>query len=75
MHDTVWFESQGTPAVFLLSSEFVGAAAAQASALGLAGVRYIAVPHPIQDASDDEMVAKADQALDEVLDALAPRAT
>ena len=29
MHDTVWFEIQGTPAVSIASSEFVDAAEAQ----------------------------------------------
>jgi hypothetical protein len=32
--------------------------------------RYILVPHPIQDATDDEMRAKAKNALSAILDAL-----
>lgn len=32
--------------------------------------RYILVPHPIQDATDDEMRAKAKTALSAILDAL-----
>lgn len=70
MHDTTWFEIQGIPSVFIASSEFVDAAEVQAKALGLPEVRRIFVPHPIQDATDDEMRAKADAIIDEVIAAL-----
>jgi hypothetical protein len=70
VHDTVWFEVQNMPAVFIASSEFVEAAEAQAAALGLPEVHRVFVPHPIQDATDDEMRAKADAAFDAALAAL-----
>ncbi len=70
MHDTIWFEIQGRPAVFIASSEFADAATAQATALGLPEVQRVFVPHPIQDATDDEMRAKADAIVDRVLAAL-----
>ena len=71
MHDTVWFEIQGRPSVFVASSGFVEAADAQARALGLPSVRGVFVPHPIQDATDDEMRAKADAIVDQLVEALA----
>lgn len=70
MHDSVWFEIQGKPSVFIASSAFVGAAQAQANALGLPDVRRVFVPHPIQDATDDELRAKADAIVEQVIDAL-----
>lgn len=70
MHDTTWFEIQGKPAVFIASTEFVTAADAQSKALGLPDVRRIFVPHPIQDANDDEMRAKADAIIEQIIDAL-----
>lgn len=70
MHDTVWFETQGIPAVSLASSEFEDAALTQAKALGLEEVRFVLVEHPIQDATDDEMRAKADAVIDQVIAAL-----
>ncbi len=70
MHDTVYFEIQGKPSVFIASSEFVEAAEAQSQALGLPEVRRVFVPHPIQDATDEEMRDKADAILDEVIAAL-----
>ena len=70
MHDTTWFEIQGMPSVFIASSEFIDAAEVQSKALGLPDVKRIFVPHPIQDATDDEMRAKADAIVDEVIAAL-----
>ncbi len=73
MHDTVWFEIQGKPAVSIASSEFVDAAETQARALGMVEARRVFVPHPIQDATDEEMQAKADGVVDVVIDALTDR--
>ena len=70
MHDTVWFEIQGTPAVTIASSEFQDAAETQARALGMVDARRVFVPHPIQDATDEEMRAKAEDIVDAVLAAL-----
>ena len=70
MHDTVWFEIQGIPSVSIASSEFTDAATAQAEALGMNDARRVFVPHPIQDATDDEMRAKADECVDAVVAAL-----
>ncbi len=70
MHDTTWFEIQGKPAVFIASTEFIDAAEVQSKSLGLPDVRRVFVQHPIQDANDDEMRAKADAILEEVIAAL-----
>lgn len=70
MHDTTWFEIQGKPAVFIASSEFIDAAEVQSKALGLPDVKRIFVPHPIQDATDDEMRDKADAIVDSIIEAL-----
>ena len=73
MHDTVWFETQGVPAVSIASSEFEDAALTQAKALGLDDARFVLVAHPIQDATDDEMRAKADAVIDQVIAAVTER--
>lgn len=46
------------------------AAAAQARMLGLPELSPVFVPHPIQDATDDEMRAKADAIVQQVIAAL-----
>jgi alkanesulfonate monooxygenase SsuD/methylene tetrahydromethanopterin reductase-like flavin-dependent oxidoreductase (luciferase family) len=70
LHDTVWFEIQGIPSVSVASEEFVTAADAQAKALGMDAARCVFVAHPIQDATDDEMRAKADAVIEQVIEAL-----
>ena len=65
MHDTVNIEAAGVPMVFIASSEFVEAADAQSRALGADPARVF-VPHPIQDRTDDELRALAEQAISSI---------
>ena len=51
------------------SSEFESAIEAQGRALGFAP-SVVYVPHPIQDRTDAELVALADQAIDRLLASL-----
>jgi hypothetical protein len=69
VHDTVNIETAGIPMVFVASTEFVEAADAQARALGADPARVF-VPHPIQDRTDDELRALADDAIDAIVQAL-----
>jgi hypothetical protein len=69
VHDTVNIEATGVPMVFVASTEFVDAAEAQARALGADPARVF-VPHPIQDRTDDELRALADDAIDAIVIAL-----
>ena len=66
MHDISDLERRGIAAVFVASTEFVGAAAAQAAALGF-DPAAVFVPHPIQNRTDHEMAAIADASIDEVV--------
>jgi hypothetical protein len=70
VHDSVWFEINQKPAVMIASNTFVDAAEKQATTLGLPELHRVFVPHPIQDATDDEMRAKADAIVEQVIDAL-----
>jgi len=70
MHDTVWFEIQGVPSVTIASSQFGEAAISQRQALGMNEARFVLVPHPIQDATDEEMRQKALSVLEQVIAAL-----
>ena len=69
MHDTVDLEARGVPSVFVATVEFIDGAVAQARALG-ADPAAVYVEHPIQDRTDAEMAAIADQAIDEILASL-----
>ncbi len=68
MHDISDLEQRGVPGLFVASDEFVTAAESQAEALGFSAVQRVFTPHPIQDRTDDEMIAYADVAFDEILD-------
>ena len=70
MHDLAALEADGVTATFVASSEFVTATDAQARALGFGAVPAVYVAHPIQDRTDDEMAALADDALPRVLAAV-----
>jgi hypothetical protein len=69
VHDIADLEGRGLPGVFVASTEFVEAAAAQAAALGFDPARVF-VAHPIQDRNDAELAALADAAVDEILRAI-----
>ncbi len=70
VHDVLDLESRGVPAVFVASDTFVDAAEAQSRALGFPSAARVFVPHPIQDATDEEMRTKADAAIDAILSAI-----
>jgi len=70
VHDINDLELRGTPAMFVASDQFVDAAIAQSSSLGFPAVARVFTPHPIQDRTDDEMVAYADHAFDAILAAI-----
>ena len=70
MHDISDLEIRGVPGVFVASSEFIDAAGAQSTSLGYPTMARVFVPHPIQDRTDDEMRAHADQSIDEIVAAI-----
>jgi len=63
-------EALGIPTVAIATEEFRTAARAQAAALGRADFDAVYVRHPIQDQTPDEIAARADAALDEVVSRL-----
>jgi len=70
VHDIADLERRGIPGVFVASAEFVEAANAQSASLGFPGVARVFTPHPIQDRTDDEMRAYADDAFASILAAI-----
>jgi hypothetical protein len=70
MHDSIWFEINGKPTAVIATDVFVDAAEVQSKALGMPEAPRIFVPHPIQDATNAEIEAKADAIVDQVIAAL-----
>ena len=56
--------------MFVASDQFVDAAEVQSTSLGFPAVSRVFTPHPIQDRTDDEMIAYADVAFDAIVDSL-----
>jgi hypothetical protein len=67
LHDTIRLENMGIPAVAVATTEFITPARAQASALGRPGFEAIYVQHPIQDQTPDQIAARADAVIEEIV--------
>ncbi len=65
-------EARGIPSVGIATTEFVQAMEAQAKALGT-DPAYVFVPHPIQDRTNEELHALADEYLEKMLELLVSR--
>ena len=51
----------------MASEEFVSAAESQSKSMGYSAMARVFTPHPIQDRTDDEMLAYADAAFDQIV--------
>ena len=69
MHDIDDLERRGVPSGMGASAPFADAAEVQSRALGL-DVARVFVSHPIQDRTDEEMTALADEAVAELISSL-----
>jgi hypothetical protein len=70
VHDIADLESRGVAGMFVASREFMQAATAQSTSLGVPDLKRVFVPHPIQDRTDDEMRTYADLVFDEIVNAV-----
>jgi hypothetical protein len=70
LRDVAEFETSGLPAVLVSTTGFIDAADEQAKGLGLAALRRLHLPHPIQNRTDPEMVDLARAAADELIEAI-----
>jgi len=67
VHDGVFFEDHGIPTATVVSAEFVGAARAQARALGATDYRPVVVAHPLQPLTREEVQTLEDRACYEII--------
>ena len=59
-------ENESVPTVAVATTEFMHPARVQAAALGRADADCVYVEHPIQDQTEDEIKARADQVVAEL---------
>ena len=64
-------DERGVPGVMIATTAFREAAAAQSKSLGYEPA-IVWVPHPIQNRTDEEIRAIADQAMGEIVEKLTP---
>ena len=64
-------DERGVPGVMIATTAFREAAAAQSKSLGYEPA-IVWVPHPIQNRSDEELLAIADTAMGEIVEKLTP---
>ncbi len=69
VHDVVDLEGRAVPSVVVASTAFTDAAEAQGRSLGFEPA-VVFVAHPIQDRTDVEMEALADDAVDAIITAV-----
>jgi hypothetical protein len=57
--DALMFEERGIPGVALITAPFHQTAAAMASTWGLPGFKFLEMPHPVANLSEEQMAERA----------------
>jgi len=68
MHDGFSLESLGVPTAVIVTTTFLHEAKVQRAALGMNGLAPVVIEHPLSSLSDEQIQARAAQALEQVLD-------
>ena len=70
MLDGIVFEKHGIPAASLITDVFDATGRAMAVAWGLPTYKYLAVPHPIANLTDEELNNRAREITPQIVDLL-----
>lgn len=70
MHDGFSLESLGVPTAVIVTTEFLHEARVQREALGMTGLVPVVIQHPLSSISEEEIRARAAQALEQVIGVL-----
>ena len=70
MLDGILLEKAGIPAVSIVTEPFIGTGKEMAADWGVPEYRVLAMPHPIANLTEDEMNARADEVLGQVVELL-----
>lgn len=68
MHDAIELEKKGTPATVLVTKPFNAQARSMATILGAPGYQYAVIDHPMGSLTDEEVMGRSKQALEQVLE-------
>ncbi len=67
MHDGISLESLGVPTAVIVTSTFLHEAKVQREALGMNGIVPVVIDHPLSSISEEDIRARAAQALAQAL--------
>jgi len=67
MHDGISLESLGVPTAVIVTTTFLHEARVQREALGMAGLVPVVIDHPLSSISEQEIRARATQALGQAI--------
>ena len=67
MHDGISLESLGVPTAVIVTTSFLHEARVQREALGMAGIVPAVIDHPLSSISAEEIRARANQVLGQVI--------
>jgi hypothetical protein len=67
MHDGISLESLGVPTAVIVTTTFLHEARVQREALGMAGIVPVVIDHPLSSISEEEIRARATQALGQAI--------
>ena len=67
MHDGFSLESLGVPTAVIVTTTFLHEAKVQRAALGMTGLAPVVIEHPLSSISEDEIRARAADALGQVV--------
>ena len=67
MHDGISLESLGVPTAVIVTRSFLHEARVQREALGMAGIVPAVIDHPLSSISEEEIRARANQVLGQVV--------
>jgi hypothetical protein len=67
MHDVLAFEDRGIPTVLLCTAPFMNSAHDHAQAFGNADYAVVRVGHPLASLQPEQVWARADEALEDVI--------
>ena len=70
MLDSILLEKEGIPAISIVTDAFVETANIMASNWGLPGFRFLSVPHPVANLSDEELDQRANDVVNDVVQLL-----
>ena len=70
MHDSVTIEQHGIPSAYICTDLFEPTVKAMAEVQGLPAYPYAAIAHPIGRATDEELLRKAQTAVERVYEIL-----